>query len=83
MKRLRFLPVGVVCALWAATVASAAETGDFDGDGRITVGDVILAFEHLWDDASAFADLSFDAFKDYPCYEEPTEGFVDVTQQLL
>ena len=36
MKRLRFLPI----ALLAGTVVSAAETGDFDGDGKLTIADV-------------------------------------------
>lgn len=68
---LRFVLLLCVCS----RAASAAETGDFDGDGRLSIGDIISFRESLVEvgpapfiDGFEPAPGSYDAFTTYPCY---------------
>ena len=64
----------VVAALTGALLSGAlgaAEAGDLDGDGRLSIGDVHMAWQ-----GTPPADGSFDAFSSHPCHGEfGTEWF--------
>ena len=68
----RWAPIVVAVAL-ASSIASAAETGDFNGDGRVSFAD------YLWlDDGGETAPGSFDLFEEHWC-DEPRRAWSEDT----
>ena len=61
----RFLRLLLLAPFWNTTFA--AETGDFDGDGRLSVRDVFYFERSAIDGGVELADGSFDAFAEHPC----------------
>lgn len=66
MKSLRPSHLTVLCVLSVAFPVSAAETGDFDGDGRLTIRDTLRILDTWADPNLELAAGSFAAFAAYP-----------------
>lgn len=68
----RTLGLAVLAALGSSL--SAAQTGDFDGDGRLSIADVVCH-----GDSRRPAPGSVDGFEAYPCYAD----WKEVTPSLM